>query len=478
MASSSEAPGQAPAQAQPHPSILQFLKEYVAKNGMNHVAAALEGNPDLTGLWTSPANAELAAPAFHNLFATIDAYVAHAASSVAAEETALQQRIGQLQQELQQAPAQQQQLPPVAQEEIEMLKNTVKALSSRASEGGGTGSSRRLSRDPEPFSGRERDVSKRQLLYSVWRSQIKMCFVQDSALFNTPQRQILHVAALLKDEAYDANRTKFDSVVNNANPELWHWQSADDVFSELDKQFETMDLAQEAGRKFDNLFMGNKPFQNFISEFRLLAGRCNKSNDQLVDALKKKISPGLADALKVQALPAKDAFDEWCALCQRLYNADVEFNHLSGFRRSNAPRTAPAPAQPFAPAPSSALASSAPADDGDPMELDASRSREVARAHCIANGLCFYCKSADHQVQSCPLKRAADQRFPSFGRGRGRGGSGRGTPSSVSPRSSISNFGSRPSMPRSGGGGGPFSQLRAVADAEEASAKGPEPEKE
>jgi hypothetical protein len=38
-----------------------------------------------------------------------------------------------------------------------------------------------------------------------------------------------------------------------------------------------MDLAQQASQKFDNLYMLNKPFQNFVAEFRTLAQRCGKT---------------------------------------------------------------------------------------------------------------------------------------------------------------------------------------------------------
>ena len=73
-----------------------------------------------------------------------------------------------------------------------------------------------------------------------------------------------------------------------------------EVFRTLSRQFETLDLAQQASQKFDNLFMLNKPFQNFAAEFRALAQRCNKTEAQKVEALKKKVSKELAEKLAYQ----------------------------------------------------------------------------------------------------------------------------------------------------------------------------------
>jgi hypothetical protein len=43
--------------------------------------------------------------------------------------------------------------------------------------------------------------------------------------------------------------------------------------------------------------MLNKPFQNFAAKFHALAQRCNKTEAQKVEALKKKVSKELADKL-------------------------------------------------------------------------------------------------------------------------------------------------------------------------------------
>ena len=43
--------------------------------------------------------------------------------------------------------------------------------------------------------------------------------------------------------------------------------------------------------------MSNKPFQNFIAEFKSLASRCKKTTEQKVDALRLKVSQELSNAI-------------------------------------------------------------------------------------------------------------------------------------------------------------------------------------
>ena len=294
------------------------------------------------------------------------------------------------------------------------------------------GTARRISKDPEAFSGGEKDVAKRQQQFVVWRSQINSCFAQDIAVFDTERRKILYIAGLLAGDAYELHRTYFDTITENpGTTESWYWKTAEEVFRTLSSQFETMDLAQKASQKFDNLFMLNKPFQNFIAEFRTLTQRCNKTESQKVEALKKKVSKELADKLAYQpAPPAKDDFESWCGLCQQLYNYDQEFKHFEQLKSSRQPSYQLQQPRQILPTPS-------PPQDGDPMQLDSARAATKAalRAFCGENNLCFYCKKPGHIVADCNDKKMADERYgyrtPNMGN---RDNSYRGRGSLYSPR--------------------------------------------
>jgi hypothetical protein len=157
-------------------------------------------------------------------------------------------------------------------------------------------STHRKSKDPEKFSGDEKDVSKRQKEYVNWRSQVARCLNVDKAVFNTEYLQIMHIASLLTDSAYDLHRIHFETIIKNEHrPEHWHWKTVTAVFHDLDAQYETLDLSREARQKLDDLLMKNKPFPTFLAEFQVLAAQCGKTNEQMVEQLRVKVSQGTRD---------------------------------------------------------------------------------------------------------------------------------------------------------------------------------------
>jgi len=63
----------------------------------------------------------------------------------------------------------------------------------------------------------------------------------------------------------------------------------------LAKQYATLDISHQANIDFDKLFMNNKPFPNFLTEFTKLANRAGKTEAQKVAALKIKVSHKLGN---------------------------------------------------------------------------------------------------------------------------------------------------------------------------------------
>lgn len=113
-------------------------------------------------------------------------------------------------------------------------------------------STRRITGDPDKFSGTQSDIAKRQHEYANWRSQINRSFAVDTGVFNTELRKITHIAGLLKDDACNVNRAYFDTVTNfPEDSEEWHWRTSAQVFKSLNAQYETLDLSREASVKFD-----------------------------------------------------------------------------------------------------------------------------------------------------------------------------------------------------------------------------------
>jgi hypothetical protein len=380
-------------------------------------AAAMGLNYNPTVLLDILRDRQDAAASLQAVCAMIEAYIAHIVNTSNVEKEELLSQIRALRTDV--------------EEKTSTVHSLAKSMENLSAPGqaprNASSMARRISKDPEPFSGGEKDAACRQQQFIVWRSQINSCFAQDATVFDSERRKILHIASLLTGDAYELHRTYFDTITSNpAATDTWHWKMAVEVFRTLSGQFETMDLAQQASQKFDNLFMLNKPFQNFIAEFRALAQRCSKTETQKVEALKKKASKELADKLAYQPQPpAKDDFDAWCGLCQQLYNNEQEFKHFELLKSGRPSQHQPQPRQNLVPQNLAPTISTQ--DDGDPMQLDSARAaaKAAARAFCGENNLCFYCRKPGHVVANCEEKKAADTRFhqgnipPTF---RSRGG--------------------------------------------------------
>jgi hypothetical protein len=285
------------------------------------------------------------------------------------------------------------------------------ALTRLVSGGGGSRPGRRISEDPDKFGGTEKDIAKCQQQYVTWRSQIQRCFGMDEQIFNTEFRRIQHIASLLKDDAYDILREHFETITDYpADPSRWYWQTYQDVFRTLNDQYATFNLSRQAGIDFDNLWMANKPFQNFIAEFNKLATKSGKTASQRVEALKVKVSQELADVSTNRSdKPGPDNFEGWCRLFQDIYQDLQEKIHLDKLRNNRLSARRAQSIQPLLA--NTPTVCSSNSDSGDPMVLDAQRGPRPSREQCIQQGLCFYCKQPGHNRDNCMEKKKNDTKF-------------------------------------------------------------------
>lgn len=299
---------------------------------------------------------------------------------------------------------------------------------------------RRLSADPDKFSGQEKDISKRQTEYVNWRWQIQRVFAVDKHVFPTDSVRIHHIAGLLTGDAADLHRRYFTTLLENPDdPDLWFWKTPADVFSTLNAQYETLDLSLKAGRKLDKLFMGGRPFQNFLAEFNTLADKCGKTEAQKVEALRVKVSAELYRAITGERKrPDKNNFQAWSSLYQELYDNLIDEKHIELLRGGSSAPKPPAHQN------TNRIAIQPPVEPaGDPMQLDAARTPLDE---------CAYCHEKGHWKADCPQKHEADatkthrdigtapQRYPTTYRGGFRGFGGRGN-SSLRGRGGMSYFG-------------------------------------
>ncbi|KAJ6436567.1 ATP-dependent DNA helicase PIF1 [Purpureocillium lavendulum] len=137
---------------------------------------------------------------------------------------------------------------------------------------------RRQTRDHPTFNATEKDIEKRQEEYVGSRSKAMRNLAVDKTIYNTEFRRLQYIGSMLDGGAYTLVRQSLDAITMNPDDtELWEWKTADDLIEFLNGQYETIDLDRTASRNFDNYFMTNKPFENFIAEFNKLATLAGKN---------------------------------------------------------------------------------------------------------------------------------------------------------------------------------------------------------
>src|SRR5438045_6025447 len=154
----------------------------------------------------------------------------------------------------------------------------------------------RHSTNPDKFSGAEKDAGKRQEAYQIWKSHVLQNLTIDSEYFGSEQRKILYLTSQLTDTAYEHNRANFDIVTKNSlNPSVWPWQTAMEVITTLDGHYIIINISHQACIDFDKLFMQNKPYLNFITEYNTLANKAQKTPAEKISSLHLKVSKELHD---------------------------------------------------------------------------------------------------------------------------------------------------------------------------------------
>ncbi|KAI1559280.1 hypothetical protein PtrEW4_011815 [Pyrenophora tritici-repentis] len=183
---------------------------------------------------------------------------------------------------------------------------------------------RKLSHDPEKFTGTESNATKRQQNYLTFANKIKANFRNDRAYFTSEFMKIHYICGLLDSVAYTAIQEEILTIDDADDDANWAWKDSEELFKALDKLHAPGDLSRNARIELDKLNMGNTNFPNFLATFNRYANSSRRSATEKVDLLKLKVTPELLDrALTRKGSLAADDFSGWCALFQDIY-ADME----------------------------------------------------------------------------------------------------------------------------------------------------------
>jgi hypothetical protein len=200
---------------------------------------------------------------------------------------------------------------------------------------------------PTPFSGDEKDTTKRTQAFRTWRIRIEARWANSQHECSTERAKILYATALLEGTAALGVNDDLEKITSNLeNPAAWHWQSGAEFLAHLAKQFATLDLAADAENKLRKLVQEGiySIFTDFLTEITDLTYICNWDDASRVRELKERISVDRKKLVACQVTqPDRNDFAAWVKMIQQLAVNQVSMkqsrkgnNHNNGYQGSKA----------------------------------------------------------------------------------------------------------------------------------------------
>lgn len=242
--------------------------------------------------------------------------------------------------------------------------------------------------------------------YPAFKSLLKMKHLSERHRFPTEASFIAYVVSKLGPKAYK-------QVAPWVKDGRISFIGVDEMFRTLDQAYEDPQRQENAIRELQTLRQKNRPFVEFMADFRRLQSEVDFNESSLMATLKTSISRELLTALIY--VPTPKTLDE---LIDTLSNLDSKMRSLSGDSRPQ--RTV---SYPGTYTPATNLRSDAPrnstthvtlsntAADTNPMDLSIARGvprgplTPAERQHRITNRLCLYCGKPGHISINCPNRK-------------------------------------------------------------------------
>ena len=167
---------------------------------------------------------------------------------------------------------------------------------------------------------------------------------------------------------------------------------------------------QDADSALSTLQQGSVSVAEYATEFRILAARCQWNEAALFSAFRRGLAEPVKDALAGREKPT--TLNQLISL-----SISLDERHRERKReRTHQSRTAfrPLPPSPVSlnrPVPSVPSTSTG---EEEPMQLGRARLTPAERGYRRLQGLCMYCASSAHSVDSCPIlpSRASSAQQP------------------------------------------------------------------
>jgi hypothetical protein len=274
---------------------------------------------------------------------------------------------------------------------------------------------RRTTTNPDKFGGGQQDTAKRQSAYERWKTQITQILVVDADCFPTAIEVLTFITSQLTGKAWDAVQDGVQKMnTNPKNPETWTWPTVTALWKTLDSRYILLDSTQAAKNTLDTLFQEKRAYGDFKADFDHYADKAKLDDRTKVDMLRKRLSKAITNVINNQiTLPEADDYTSWTKITDSIARNLQQQEHIAKLQSMNNPRA------PEAPAPQ------APADAGEPMELDRMKLSGAERKRRTDNNLCMACGEGGHfardhhrEIDPIPMPRRNPQ---ASNRSRGRG---------------------------------------------------------
>lgn len=254
------------------------------------------------------------------------------------------------------------------------------------------------------------DFSGDRKKYEIFRTQLLVKFNGERDAFTREEDKITYLITVLKDDAFN----HIFPFVKNGEYKV---SKVEDLLKILDQVYLDPERKSTASRELQTLRQRQRPFAEFIADFRRLQAEVDFNDEALHSLLYQGISDELRAAMIHQDVPKDlESFVTKLGQVDNKIRAHAAMSRpFSAFRTlySGTPRPNFGSANTNGPNPvSTATASPAPAPAGDAMDLSASRRRgpltPEERAHRLSLGLCLYCGKPGHIALQCPTRKALD----------------------------------------------------------------------
>src|SRR3981081_4635850 len=245
---------------------------------------------------------------------------------------------------------------------------------------------------PTPFSGDEKDTTKRTQAFRTWRIRIEARWANRQHEFSTERAKILYAAALLEGTAALGVNDDLEKITSNLeNPAAWRWQSGAEFVAHLARKFATLDLVADAENKLRKLAQEGKYsiFTDFLTEFTNLTDVYDWDDTPGLRALKERISVALKKLVACQVTqPDRSDFAAWVRIIHQLAVNQESMeqsrkgnNHNNGYQGGKA--------------------KDVDAMDVDGMNLNAAKIHPQERERRYNDGLYYNCGQEGHVSKDC-----------------------------------------------------------------------------